>query len=432
LRLLGPEDEVAVIVRLANPYHPGSISGTSKGEIQTKVVKALRARTDASEKPIRAFLKGQPVRQVKTLWIINGLALTSRPGVIRRLAEMPEVRSIVLDTHIIKPAPAGLAAGVPEWNLNAVNAPVLWNLGYSGQGVVVANMDTGVDGGHPDLVGRWRGGTNSWYDPNGEHEAPFDADGHGTQTMGVMVGGAAGGSSIGVAPGARWVAVKIFSDAGTASLSAIHLGFQWLLDPDKVADTPDAPDIVNNSWGFPDRDNECFTEFQEDIEALKNAGIAVVFGGGNQGPAESTSIPPANNPGTVSVGYTDQTNRIVNDSSRGPSACNGGIYPHLVAPGHNILLANTTLGLPNPYPYITLSGSSYAAPHVAGILALLLSAFPDKSMTELETALVNSASDLGDPGADYTYGYGLVNGLKGYLNLSAFKIYIPLLLKNEI
>ena len=79
-----------------------------------------------------------------------------------------------------------------------MNAPALWDRGFRGQGVVVANMDTGVDATHPDLAAKWRGGTNSWYDPNGQHPTtPTDVSGHGTQTMGVMVGGNAGGSSVG-------------------------------------------------------------------------------------------------------------------------------------------------------------------------------------------------------------------------------------------
>ena len=166
-------------------------------------------------------------------------------------------------------------------------------------------MDSGVDPDHPDLKARYRGGSNSWYDPHGQHSAPFDADGHGTQVMGVMVGGASGGSAIGVAPEARWIAVKIFDDSGKAPLSAIHQGFQWLLDPDGDPDTDDAPDVVNNSWGFVENLNECVEEFQSDVEALRAADIGVVFAAGNGGPLPATSISPANLPGSFSVGFID-------------------------------------------------------------------------------------------------------------------------------
>jgi bacillopeptidase F len=111
-------------------------------------------------------------------------------------------------------------------------------------------MDTGVDALHPDLAAKWRGGGNSWYDPHGEHATtPYDPTGHGTQTMAIMVGGAAGGTAIGMAPDASWIAVKMYNDAGEATYSDIHLAFQWLLDPDGDLNTVDAPDVVNASWG---------------------------------------------------------------------------------------------------------------------------------------------------------------------------------------
>ena len=247
--------------------------------------------------------------------------------------------------------------------------------------------------------------------------------------MGLLVGGDAGGTAIGVAPGAQWIAVKIFNDAGSASLSAIHQGFQWLLDPDGNPDTPDAPDIVNNSWGFTNLVDTCYQEFETNLQALRAAGIAVVFGGGEASvPAgtPSTSIPPANNPGVLAVGYTDAANQIVANSSRGPSACGGGIYPQLVAPGFGVLTADLNLGLPNPYT--TVSGSSFAAPQVAGVMALLLSADPQASVEDLEQALKNSARDLGLSGPDNTYGYGLIDALRAYSYLSPYKIYLPLIL----
>lgn len=428
LDLLGPENDVSVIVRMVDPADPKSILGNSKKEKQIQLVKALRERAASSEKPVRSFLDTLSVKRIKSLWIINGLALTTRPWVIRRLSELPQVQSITFDAVITKPAPSVSSAGTPEWNLTAINAPALWSLGFTGQGVVVANMDTGVDGDHPDLAGRWRGGTNSWYDPNGEHAVPFDADGHGTQTMGIMVAGDAGGTSIGVAPGAQWIAVKIFNDDRTATNSIIHDGFQWLLDPDGILDTPDAPDVVNNSWGFPQLSGSCFAEFETDIEILKAAGIAVVFSGGDSGPGTGSSLSPANNPEGFAVAAVDQGGNIKFDSSRGPSACDGSVYPEVVAPGVNIKTADLYFeGIPNPYTFV--DGSSYAAPHVAGVMALLLSSYPGVTVSQLESALKNLARDLGTPGPDNTYGYGLVDALESYFRLSSYKIYLPLLIR---
>ena len=195
-------------------------------------------------------------------------------------------------------------------------------------------MDTGVDINHSDLLSRWRGGVNSWYDPNGEHNTPSDLNGHGTQSMGIMVGGSAGGSAIGVAPDATWIAAKIFNDAGEASLSSIHQGFQWLLDPDSDPLTDDAPDVVNNSWTLQNV-NGCDNEFAADISALRASSIMVIFSAGNYGPSPMTSVSPANNAEGFAVGAVDSTMTIANFSSRGPS-CDGSLYPEVVAPGVNI------------------------------------------------------------------------------------------------
>ena len=309
------------------------------------------------------------------------------------------------------------AGAIPKttdgWNLKAVRADELWGLGHTGEGLVVASMDTGVDLNHPDLKDRWRGGTNSWYDPQGEHELPYDADGHGTQSMGIVLGGAAGGHPIGVAPGARWIAARIFDDSGETSIGVIHKAFQWLLDPDGDPATDDAPDIVYGSWGL-NNINSCSTEFQPDIESLNKAGIAVIFSAGNSGPAPSSDISPANGPGSFSVGATDSLFNVEPQSSRGPSACGSGIYPDVTAPGADIKTSDITPGCLFPDSYAVVSGTSFAAPHAAGAMALLMGAFPSVSVREIELALRQSAADLGEFGPDNTYGYGLMNVRAAY------------------
>jgi len=271
-----------------------------------------------------------------------------------------------------------------------------------------------VDVNHPDLADCWRGGVNSWFDPNGEHSTPYDRNGHGTHIMGIMVGGSYEGTAIGVAPDAVWIAVKIFDDSGFASYSAVHRGFQWLLDPDGNPQTDDAPDVVNNSWGFDQNPDQCITEFQEDIEILKTAGIAVVFSAGNRGPSGYTSISPANYPESFAAGAVDASDTIDFSSSRGPSSCDGSIYPELAAPGVNIKTADLTLGGAIPASYAYVSGTSFASPHVAGAMALLLNAVPGVTVSELEAALKESALDLGAAGPDDAYGYGLLDVLEAY------------------
>ena len=413
----GPRDEISVIVSLADRVDPRQYGAADRSRRDTRLVEALKKKAAATQVTHRVFLHNNGARQFRELWVINGFAVTARASVIRQLASRPGIERISLDSTLKAPVTTMGSAAPPEWNLNMVHAPELWALGHSGVGVVVANMDTGVDANHPDLSTRWRGGDNGWYDPHGEHATPYDPAGHGTQTMAIMVGGSAGGTAIGMAPDANWVAVKLYNDAGYTNYSSIHLAFQWLLDPDGDLNTVDAPDVVNASWGLAGTAGQCITEFSADIEALKAAGIAIAFAAGNDGPAPLTSLSPANNPAGFSAGAIDAAPAIASFSSRGPSACDGTVYPKLVAPGVNVNTADLSFGgMPL---YVTVSGTSFAAPHVAGAMALLAGAFPSSSVAQIEAALTASAHDLGIVGEDNSYGYGLADVQAAYQLLGA-------------
>ena len=417
LEALQAEDKISVIVTLKDQADLSQIGGPDRPARLRGIIRALQAKAEAAQKQLIALLRAREaqgkVDNITPFWVMDGLAVTATQDVIQEVAAQPEVLKITPDDIPIVPA-YPQAAGAPEQNLTAINAPALWNLGWDGQGIIVANMDSGVDVNHPDLAARWRGGNNSWYDPYGQHPTtPTDLSGHGTWTMGVMVGGDAGETSIGVAPQAQWIAVKIFNDQGASTATAIHQGFQWLLDPDGDVNTADAPHVVNNSWslGYPG----CDLEFQFDLQALRAAGILPVFAAGNYGPGGSTSPSPANYPEALAVGATDNNNTIYANSSRGPSACGEAqtIYPELMAPGINI----KTTDLFNLYTNAT--GTSIAAPHVAGTLALLLSAYPNLTVSDQEAALINSALDLGPAGPDNDYGHGRLDGLAAYQWLSS-------------
>ena len=412
-----PHGEVAVIVSLSGKVDHRLFKTKDRRHRDTRLYKALKERAAVAQASHKAFLKGRGARRLRELWAVNGIAVTARADVIRELASRIGVESIRPDSILQAPEVTYGSPVPPEWNLNAVSAPNLWAQGYNGTGVVVANMDTGVDSNHPDLAGKWRGGGNSWFDPHGEHLSPYDVNGHGTQTMSIMVGGAVSGSAVGVAPGASWIAAKLYNDAGRASYSDIHLAFQWLLDPDGDPATMDAPDVVNASWGLVGTAGQCIMEFSSDIDVLKAAGIAVTFAAGNDGPAPLTSLSPGNNPAGFSSGAIDSLLAVASFSGRGQSACDGTVYPKVAAPGVNVNAADLSFGgLPN---YAVVSGSSYAAPHTAGVMALLVGAFPNAGVGELESALTQGAQDLGVAGPDNGYGYGLVNALAAYQNLHA-------------
>ena len=414
------EEELPVIVTFRDTVDFHQFEGVQPKLRRSFMIKALKERTDTIKKPILSLLPAGKSRKAVSLWIINGIAAKVPPGIIRVLASHPDVEKIRLDYAITLPEETPGLPEEPEWNINAIGTQSLWAMGFTGQGVVVANMDSGVDYLHNDLFGRWRGGTNSWFDPYGEHSTPYDSHpyGHGTGTMGIMVGGDAGGTSIGAAPGAQWIAAKIFNDDGDASVSCIHQGFQWLLDPDGNPDTDDAPHIVNNSWTY-EAPGLCISEFQTDIELLKAADIAVVFAAGNYGPDEESSVSPSNNSGAFAVGAVDSSYNVASFSSRGPSACDGGIFPHVAAPGVNIKTLCLTSSEVCPTSYSHGSGTSFAAPHVAGAMALLLSAFPELGIAQLEQALMDSAVDIGEPGPDNTYGHGMIDVFQAYNLIAA-------------
>ena len=413
-----PSQKVDVIIILKDRVNLSTFTDPDIRERRKSILTALKDKANRTQTPVLDFLIARNAGTVNSLWIINGISATVRAAAIPLLARLPAVDEVRLNIAIPLAEPPPGESSPIEWNLDAINASTLWALGYTGQGIVIAGMDTGVDNAHNDLSGRWRGGANSWYDPNGVYTDPYDFHGHGTRTMGLMVGGDATGSSIGVAPGAEWIAVKIFNNAGEAPLDSIHMGFQWLLDPDGNVNTDDAPDVVNNSWGFRNWVDICYLEFQPDIQALQAAGIGVVFSAGNEGPGPATSISPANNPESFAVGAVDINQNLASFSSQGPSPCviENDFFPEVVAPGVGLKTSDRTFGfLLDSSAYV--SGTSFAAPMTAGAIALLMEAFPSATYAELEEALKNTAHDLGDPGPDNEYGYGQIDVLAAYRSL---------------
>ncbi len=436
------EQEFAVIVKLKDKIDYAALHASVAREKRkvrlTRVIQTLRDRAERSQRDIRALLAAREqerkANDVKIFWIFNGIAVKAPRETILELAARDDVEEIVPDQvrKLATPLPASVSTG--RWNLDKVNVGFLWEKGFKGAGMVVANIDTGVDINHPDLKGRWRGGTNSWFDSYSSSHTPYDTEGHGTQTMGVIVGGNSSGVPIGVAPEAQWIAAKVFDDTGNATDSGIHAGFQWALNPDGNPASADAPDVVNCSWTLePDPITyqpplPIYDEvYRPDIQALRAAGIEVVVAAGNDGPALNKSASPANYPESFSVGATDINDVIAFFSSRGPNAAPAtafsdvGLpvdttYPLVTGPGVGIYTANlTSNGLrPNSYTYV--DGTSFSAPLVSGMYVLLKSAVPGLTPSQIETAIKNSV--VGATGPNNTYGYGRVDAEKAYAYLA--------------
>ena len=352
------------------------------------------ARTQAD---LLTMLHAQPTEQVRSitsLWIDNAIALSASRQIIFDLAQRSDVARIQLDETFLMPDRAAAQTAIAP-NLISIGAPAVWQRGITGQGVVVAVLDSGVDVTNADLNARWRGGSNSWFDPYGEHASPADLSGHGTQVLGAILGGNDAGVPIGVAPGAQWIAAKIFNDRGRATQSAIHRALQWVLDPDGDPATPDAPQVVNNSWSS--ANPGCNSDFTADLQALRAAGILPIFAAGTNVP-----IGPADTPDAFAVGALDNDTTLLSDSAHGPSNCLNAneVYPQIVAPGAHIHTTDR-YGM-----YADVSGTSIAAAQVSGALALLLSVKPGLSAADQAALLTGTAVDLGKPGPDNAFGYG--------------------------
>lgn len=375
------------------------------------VERALRRTAAHAQRRALALLRRRraagAVRSVRSFWIVNALEVVATPRVLAELAADPDVASVRRNAAIGGRAALAHQSSAPAApageNVALIGAPALWARGVTGAGVVIASVDGGVDAAHPDLAASFRGGANSWFDATGEHpRAPIDTSGHGTATMGVMVGSGAGGTTLGVAPGARWIAARIFDDRGRTKPSWIHSAFQWLLDPDGRPQTRDAAQVVNASWARPV--SGCDLELEGDLRTLRAAGIVPVFASGN----DLHDASPANSPSALAVGAVDAAGGIARGSGRGHSTCGQPVYPQIVAPGVDIPTTDVA-GL-----YATQSGTSVAAPHVSGALALLLSRFPRLSALRQETALEAGAVDLGAPGPDNTFGFGRLDVAASY------------------
>jgi subtilisin family serine protease len=403
--ILTLRDQVS-LADLAVQSRPGQAASSEA------LIRALKAKAETAQpallKRLRQLEAAGEITAIEPLWMINAVAVTGSTAAIEEVSQRSEVRKASEDylirlTDRVSPLPMAVGPANPVVNLSQVQAPLVWMAGVTGKGIIVANLDTGVSLQNRDLAARWRGGSNSWFDVNGEHLLPTDSDGHGTETMSIMVG-----TNSGVAPGARWIAVKLFNDAGEGTLSGAIQGYQWILDPDGNPATPDGAQVVNNSWGFDVPG--CFDDapLHQALQTLLAANVLPVFAAGNLGydglPPSDTS--PANFAEAFAVGSIDYDNSLSYFSSQGPTACRAKtIFPDLVAPGNMVPVQ----GIFGDWGYN--SGTSFSAPHVAGSLALLLEAFPHLTAEEQRQALIRGAVDLGQPGPDNSFGAGRLDAL---------------------
>ncbi len=369
----------------------------------------LKTTSLQAQATVRTFLSNRGMEnEIRTFWINNSMALQVDRNLLAELALYPEIESIDFDE------PVGFAEDFENlsgprdtyWNLDLVNTPDIWAIGHDGSGIVVGSMDTGVDPDHPALAGKWRGGTNSWKDLVNNQPNPYDDHGHGTHTIGTMVGGDGPGPfhpDIGVAYGALYISAKVLDHYNSfSSASIVIAGAQWMLDPDGDSQTYDFPHVINNSWYFY---SSSYTGFYSTVEVWRAAGIIPVFCLGNEGPNSATTRPPGSYSNVLGIGAITASDNIWTYSSRGPSPTGYAFpddfrKPDLCAPG-----ASVNSCLPGG-GYSNWSGTSMATPHVAGTVALILQIDPYYDFTTVRDFLITTSVDHGSVGFDMDYGYG--------------------------
>jgi len=412
------------------------VSFASRTERSQAVYDALTARARNSQLQVLSFLSVSATSNafkfgtVKSLWITNQISIqVASREFVEVLASMDEISRIREDEieYLIEPIEHRTTNetsvnAVFQWGVAQIQAPQAWTLfgGINGTGVTVAGIDTGVRHTHVILRNNYKNDGHSWFDPYGDTEIPHDNNGHGTHTVGTIVGE----QGFGVAPGANWIACKGLNDNGQGSGTNLLLCGQFLICPTtptgEDADCSKTPHVVSNSWG-----GAGGRDFYDDlIAAWHAAGVVPLFSNGNSGPNCGTAGGPADR-NVIAVGSTTVDDELSYFSSVGPSQANT-MKPEISAPGSTVMSADHRYD----NTYSIKSGTSMACPHAAGAVALLLSRNPNLTYMQIKTLLQSYADrDLEFFGAkcsfisdnafpNHHFGYGRLNIFKSLQALS--------------
>lgn len=377
---------------MSNPskFHPNLVS-----VLETRM---LRARTGAPSAPVAADSKipiivkwrdvtsaapaasPQTPRARESFTLFPGSAHDATRAEIDALSDRDDVELIWHDL----PVKLFLDQSVP-----LIGAPLVWAQGFTGKGIKVAIVDTGIDPNHPDLTGRVLALKN-FVNSSG---TGLDDHGHGTHVAGIVggTGAASGGRYKGVAPEVAFIAAKVLDQNGFGSDSSVIAGMEWAIQQGAQA--------INLSLG---NDGSCdgTDALSVACDAAVTSGIVVCVAAGNAGPGASTVGSPGCAKLVITVGAMDKTDAIANFSSRGPTA-DGRIKPDICYPGVSITscrAAGTAIGGVRNNFYTVLSGTSMATPHAVGAAALLLQKFPAFTPAQIKDATTSTAVNLGlDP-----------------------------------
>ncbi|GMF17819.1 unnamed protein product [Phytophthora lilii] len=409
------DDTKPVIDAVAN-YSTAIWTEGERTENIQNIVAALKMHAEVTQDPVIKLLV-QAGLQFNSRWISNTIEVLDAPlDLVQQILALLVVKEIIFDIIFTIEPPQTTADSTSNtatagWGATKIKATNVWATSNIGQNVVVGTIDTGVRSTHETLRNNWVG-SYGWYDPDQKTATPFDANGHGTHTMATI----AGGLGVGIAPGVTWMTCK-GCGATSCTLSLLTACAQFMLCPTDTngnnCNAAKAPHIVSNSWGA----GQGMTYFQPSLDAWYAARILPVFATGNSGANGcSTVVSPGDSAKAFAVGATDSSDVLGSFSSLGPSV-NGLVKPDFAGPGVSIRSAWNG----NDTAYVSLSGTSMAAPHLAGTIALALSARPGFCFDSMKTILTSSTDRSlptsattcgGTPSSSFPnnqYGYGRIN-----------------------
>ena len=436
---ISDNDVVTVAFRLEPlpPYTAAMVKGDHE-----KAINALKTWASITQAPFIAEVYKHGGKVVNKFWIDNIVLVRAKLSVIKELAAYPSVVKVLENfrVHIIDPVnkkTLNVKPGqqVESWGIFKIDAPGAWQMGYAGEGVRIAILDTGVDITHPALQGKmltidptspyYPGGWME-FDQNGTPvlSQPHDTQGHGTHTSGTALGGDMQNILIGVAPHATLMHALILP-GGSGTFAQVLAGIQWAVDPFYLDPSTGQPvptnlpaHVISMSLGASGYYGD---DLFPGIEAALLANIIVVAAIGNDG--QGTSSNPGNIWGVFGVGATDQNDQVawfssgevVNWPNPPASWPFYGYYPsQYIKPDFSAPGVGITSSVPGG-GYATWDGTSMATPHVAGTVALILQAtgWNDEPVQDtpekVYEILKNASVDLGDPGQDTKYGWGRIN-----------------------
>ncbi len=423
----------------------------------TQLYHELTATAQRSQASLRAWLDAQGVAY-RAFYLVNMIEIQGDASLVETLLHRPEVDRLIANPLIdqglqslpqappfaLLAADEAEATAVRPYGLDFTHAPDVWALGYTGQDIVVASQDTGVEWDHPALKATYRGVISdtvtttithvyNWYDAWGtdgrpgrcvaDAQVPCDDEGHGTHTVGTMVGDATviSDTVLGMAPDAQWIGCRNMRN-GVGTPASYTACFEFFLAPypqggDPMTDGRPAlaPHIINNSWGCPPSEGCDADSLQQMVETVRAAGQMIVSSAGNNGfSCGSVQDPIAIYDASFSVGAHNSNGTIASFSSRGAVTVDGSgrMKPDISAPG----VSTRSTGVNGNINYI-ISGTSMASPHVAGAAALLWSAVPTLigNIDLTEQVLIKSATPVpfnqcgegpNPVTPNHTYGYG--------------------------